>query len=148
MATETFSGARAIFGINGQPIGFTSACRGEESIQYEPVDVLDLLRVKEWVPVGYRASLSTGIFRVPKSPLKKYTKAGGLEIFPLEANILTSGDLDCSVVDRLTGEVIGGFIGCKAQAKTFDIGPRGLVMDNLSFVAIAMADESEIPAVA
>ena len=70
---------------------------GSESIDYEPVDVLDLLEVKEFVPVAYRATLSAQIFRVIGKSLKR------LGIFPEEKNILTTGDLTCHIEDSLDG---------------------------------------------
>lgn len=130
MAANVFSGARARFKIDGVPVGFAAGVSGSESIDYEPVDVLDLLEVKEFVPVAYRATLSAQVFRVIGSSLKK------LGIFPQEQNILTTGDLTCSIEDRLTGENMAEFQQCKAQEHTFDVTARGIVSENVTFVTI------------
>lgn len=105
---------------------------------YEPVDVLDLLEVKEFVPVAYRATLSAQVFRVIGSSLKK------LGIFPQEQNILTTGDLTCSIEDRLTGSNMAQFEQCKAQEHTFDVTARGIVSENVTFVTIRMRDEFDL----
>lgn len=92
------------------------------------------------MPVAYRATLSAQIFRVVGKSLKS------LGIFPVEENILTSGDLTCSLQDRLTGETLAQFQQCRAQEHTFDVTARGMVSENTTFVTIRVRDESEIPA--
>jgi hypothetical protein len=140
-STPVFSGARAIFKINQNEIGYASGVNGSESIDYEPVEVLDLLQVKEFVPVAYRATLAAQIFRIIGNSLKKQS------IFPRNNmdTILTSGDLTCSVQDRMTGETMANFLNCKAQEHSFDITARGIVSENVNFVTIKMMDESDAP---
>jgi len=138
MAANVFSGARARFKIDGVPVGFAAGVSGSESIDYEPVDVLDLLEVKEFVPVAYRATLSAQVFRVVGSSLKR------LGIFPQEQNILTTGDLTCAIEDKLTGETMAQFEQCKAQEHTFDVTARGIVSENVTFVTIRMKDEYDL----
>jgi hypothetical protein len=137
--SNVFSGARARFKINGNVVGFGAGVSGSESIDYEPVDVLDLLEVREFVPVAYRATLSAQIFRVIGSSLK------ALGIFPTEENILTSGDLTATVEDILTGNTMASFQACKCQEHTFDITARGIVSENVNFVTIRLRDEFDIP---
>ena len=139
MATNVFSGARARFKIDGEVVGFAGGVSGSESIDYEPVDVLDLLEVREYVPVAYRATLSAQVFRVIGQSLK------ALGIFPIQENILTSGDLTCTVEDRITGNTMSQFEGCKAQEHSFDISARGLVSENITFVTVRLRDEFERP---
>lgn len=69
-----------------------------------------------------------------------------LGIFPLEQNILTTGDLTCTVEDRLTGETVAQFEECKASEHTFDITARGIVSENVTFVTIRLRNEFELPA--
>jgi len=136
--STVFSGTRARFKINGQKVAYAGGVNGEESIDLEPVDVLDLIEVLEHVPVAYRANLNTNIFRVINSSLKN------MGIFPKESNILTSGALEASVEDTQTGQTAYLFMGVKAQTKSFDITARGLSTENIAFVAIRCFDESEI----
>ena len=135
---NVFSGARARFKVNGTPVAYAAGVSGSESIDYEPVDVLDLLEVREFVPVAYRATLSAQIFRVIGQSLKE------IGIFPQQQNILTSGDLDCTIEDKLTGETMAQFQCCKAQEHTFDVTARGIVSENVTFVTIRMRDEFDL----
>lgn len=138
MSTLTFAGARARFKINGQKVAYAGGVSGEEAIDYQPVDVLDLVEVFEHVPVGYRASLNANIFRVVGQSLKN------LGIFPKNNNILTSGDLTAAIEDTQTGRNVYAFHGVKAATKTFDLSARALVTENVGFVAIRCIDESQI----
>jgi|TARA_R110002110_G_scaffold39064_7_gene126695 hypothetical protein len=144
---DVFSGARARFTINDRPVGYCAGVSGEEAIDYEPVDTLGFLEVREHVPVAYRASLSAAFFRLIGSPLKKYGgkygKAGNLKIFPILDDILTSGVLSASVEEKLGGKTLATFLGVRAASKTFDVSSRGVVSENCSFVAIRQRDESE-----
>ncbi len=139
MAANVFAGARARFKINGNIVGFAGGVSGSESIDYEPVDVLDLLEVREFVAVAYRATLSAQIFRVIGSSLK------ALGIFPTQENILTTGDLTCTVEDTVSGNTMAQFEACKAQEHSFDVSARGIVSENVNFVTIRMRDEFERP---
>jgi len=138
MASNVFSGSRARFKVNGSVVAFAGGVSGSESVDYEPVDVLDLLEVREFVPVAYRATLNAQVFRVIGSSLKQ------LGIFPVEENILTSGDLDCSIEDRITGLTMATFQNCKAQEHSWDVTARGIVSENVTFVTIRVRDESEV----
>jgi len=144
MATETFSGARAIFKIDHIPVGFAGGVSGEEVIDYEPVNVLNMLEVREHVPVAYRCSLNAQVFRVINSPLKRFGDTAQA-IFPVQSQILYTGELVASIEDKLhEGVIAAQFEGVKASGHTFDVSARGLVSENVSFVAIRVKDESEI----
>lgn len=139
-ASKTFSGARAVFLINSVPVAFAGGVGGEEQIDYEPVDVLALLEVREFVPVAYRSSLSAQVFRVVGDSLKK------LGILPRQEEIITSGDLEAAVQDVVTRQTICLFQGVRCSGHTWDITARGIVQENVSFVSIRVLDEFENPA--
>lgn len=139
MASHTFSGARAIFLVNGAAVGFASGVSGEEMIDYEPVDVLNLLEVREYVPVAYRTSLNAQIFRVVGDSLK----AQG--ILPVLEDIITSGDLEAAVQDSVTRNTIMLFQGVRCSGHSWDVTARGIVSETVPFVAIRVLDESESP---
>lgn len=139
MASNTFSGARAVFLIDGVPVAFAGGVSGEEMVDYEPVDVLALLEVREHVPVAYRTSLNAQVFRVVGQSLKK------LGILPRQEDIITSGDLEAAVQDTVTSNTIALFQGVRCSGHTFDITARGIVQDNVSFVSIRVLDEFENP---
>lgn len=137
--SRTLSGARARFKINGEKVAYAGGVSGEEAVDLEPVDVLDLIEVLEHVPVGYRANLNANIFRVVGASLKV------LGIFPQNTNILTTGELEASVEDTLEeGRIAYLFQGVKAASKGFDMSARSLVTENISFVAIRCLDESQV----
>lgn len=139
-ASKTFSGARAVFLINSVPVAFAGGVSGEEQIDYEPVDVLALLEVREFVPVAYRTSLNAQVFRVVGDSLKK------LGILPRQEEIITSGDLEAAVQDVVTRQTICLFQGVRCSGHTWDITARGIVQENVSFVSIRVLDEFENPA--
>lgn len=140
MASFTFSGARCVFLINSTPVAFAGGVSAEEMIDHEPVDVLALLEVREFVPVAYRTSLNAQVFRVVGESLKK------LGILPRQEDIITSGDLEAALQDRVTGETIALFQGVRASGHSWDVTARGIVQDQVSFVSIRVLDESENPA--
>ncbi len=137
-ASATFSGARAIFLINSIPVAYAGGVSYEEMIDYEPVDVLANLAVQEFVPVAYRTSLNAQIFRVVGGSLK----AAG--IMPRLENIIQSDDLTAAIQDTVTRETIALFLGVRSSGVSADISARGIVSQNVSFVAIKVQDESEV----
>jgi hypothetical protein len=135
---QVFSGARARFKINNVTVGYAGGVSGEESIDYESVDVLDLLEVKEHVPVAYRSSLSAQIFRVIGNSLK----AQG--IFPTPEAIINSEALTAVIEDaEVTGQNMATFVGVRTAGHTFDVTARGIVTENVNFVSIRVSDESQ-----
>ena len=139
-APQVFSGARARFRFAGVTVGYAAGVSGEETIDYEPIEVLDLLSVREHVPVAYRCSLSAQIFRVVGDSLKKQG------IFPKPENIITSNALSAAVEDRgITGKTTSLFTGVRTAGHTWDTTARGVVSENVNFVAIKVADEYENP---
>lgn len=140
MAAQVFSGARARLKIDGVVIGFAGGVSGSESIDYEPVDVLNLLEVKEFVPVAYRATLSAQMFRIIGRSLQQQ----GIMPNGNDMSILTSGDLTVAVEDKLTGQTMALFEEVKCQEHSFDVTARGIVSENVNFVCIRVRQEGEI----
>lgn len=140
---EVFSGARARFNLGGQQIGYAGGVSGEETIQYEEVDVLDLLEVKEHVPVAYRCTLNAQIFRIIGKSLK------AIGVFPTMSQIVTSVGMSATVENATKTpnqqqSIAQEFVGVRTSGHSFDITARGLVSENVNFVAIRTSDESEI----
>jgi hypothetical protein len=144
---EVFSGARARFVIDGNTVGYCAGVSGEEAIDYEPINTLDFLEVREHVPVSYRASLSAAFFRLIGSPLKAYSgrngDEGNMQIFPILEDVLTSGVMSCAIQDKFN-TTIALFEEVRASSKTFDVSSRGVVSENCAFVAIRQRDESQL----
>lgn len=92
------------------------------------------------MPVAYRATLNAQIFRV----IGKSVKAQGL--FPTPNKIINSVAMTAAIEDaEITGKTIALFTGVRTAGHTFDITARGLVSENVTFVAIRVADESQSP---
>jgi len=138
MASNTFSGARAIFLIDSVPVAFAGGVSGEETVEYEPIDVLGMLEVREHVPVAYRTSLNAQVFRVIGNSIK----AQG--ILPRLEDIITSPDLSAAITDTVTRATMALFQGVRCSGHTFDVTARGIVQENVTFVAIKVRDESEL----
>lgn len=138
-ASNTFSGARAVFEIEGTPVGFAGGVSGEEMIDYEPVDVLNLLEVREHVPVAYRVSLNASIFRVVGQSLKQQ------KIMPRLEEIITSADMTATITDSVTSRIAQMFEHVRCAGHSFDITARSIVSENVPFVAIRTRDEFENP---
>ena len=139
---QVFSGPRALFHVNETPIGYASNVSGEETVDYEPVEVLDLLEVREHVPVAYRTSLNAAIFRVIGSSIK------AMGMFPSIQDLITSDAMSASIENAVAVNGERGstaqFSGVRCAGHTWDVTARGLTSDNVTFVAIKVLDESEI----
>lgn len=138
-ASKTFSGARAVFLINSAPVAFAGGVSGEENITWEPVDVLSLLEVREFVPTSYVVSLNAQVFRVVGQSLKQ------LGILNRQEDIITGGDLEAAIQDTVTRQTICLFQGVRCSGHSWDVTARGIVQENVTFVAIRCLDESELP---
>lgn len=148
--TRVFSGARSIFLFNGEPVGFASGVSGSEEIQYEPVETLDHLEVREHVPVGYRTTLSAQVFRTVSQGASDDVNAPGSlkqqRIFPKFEDIFRIQGVDAVIQDdaRVSGKILHQFQGVKTSSYNFNITPRAIVGQNVNFVAIRAFDESEV----
>ena len=138
---RVLSGARARLKINGQDVLYATNATYSEEIQYDPVEVLDLLEVAEHVPTAYRVTFSAQHVRGVGEPIKNRE---GLTIMPRLEDILTSGELTASVEDSVTGAIVANIERVRATRYTQNIGARGMVLTDVEFVAIRIRDESEI----
>lgn len=147
--TKTFSGARAIFYYNGTPVAYASGCNGSEEIIFEPIDVLDHIETMEFVPVGYRVTFGATIFRTIAQGSSSKDAPGSLKeqgIFPKFKDILTKEGVDAFIQDVLTGKTVFLVTETKAQRYDFSVTARGVMAQNMSFVAKRIMDESEVGA--
>ncbi len=139
MPTQTYTGARAIFKINGVKIALATGVTVNENINYEPIHVLDLLEVEEFCEVSYDCSLSCETMRViGNSP----TQQG---IFPKEdlLSILNQPELTAELYDVITGQLVVRVEGVKPQGNNFDVRAGQVVANNLTFVCKRVLDVSE-----
>lgn len=148
--TRVFSGARSLFLFNGDVVGFANGISGSEEIQYEPVETLDHLEVREFVPVGYRVTLGAQVFRTVSQGASDDLNAPGSlkqqQIFPKFNDIFRIQGVDAVIKDdaRLSGKILHQYEGVKTSSYNFNVTPRGIVGQNVSFVATITKDESEV----
>jgi len=138
-----------VFLFNGEIVGFASGVSGSEEIQYEPVDTLDHLEVREHVPVGYRVTLGAQLFRTVSQGASDDVNAPGSlkqqQIFPKFDQIFRIQGVDAVIQDhQVTGKILHQFQTVKTSSYNFNITPRGIVGQNVNFVAIRALDESEV----
>jgi len=141
-----FTGARARFSINGVKVGYARNVALTESITYEPVAVLDNIEVEEYVPTGYEVRFTASMFRIIGETLKTLTwfpPVGGNVEEHLE-NILVSGELTATIEDTKTTRIFATVEQVKIASHNWTIDARGVVGEDVEFVAIRVRDESEI----
>jgi hypothetical protein len=143
---RTLTGARARFMMNGKKVGFATNINGGEEIEYQPQEVVGNIRVQENVPVAYRVSFSAGYIRIVGETLKSqnYFPKSGKNSDEHVQNILLQEDLTAVIEDVKTDKPIMMVEELKASSKNFTISARGIVGEDVTFVATVMKDESEI----
>jgi len=136
MASQTMTGPKTIFRLNGVQIAFASNASWNENIQLEEVNVLDVIEVKELAEVGYRVDLSCQTFRVQNESVKQ------LGIMPRLEDILLSGEITAEVVDRQTNSVLLLMEGVKLEARQTTVDARGLMTETWNFRGRKSSDEA------
>ena len=140
------TGARARFSIQGVKVGYARNVAVSEEIQYDPVEILDNIEVEEFVPVAYRVTFTASQFRIIGESLKSlnlFPKRGPNTEAHLE-NILISGDLTATIEDINTLTVISTLEQVKVASHNWTVDSRGVVGEDITFVATRVLDESEI----
>lgn len=132
------TGSRVVFRIDGERVFYATTISYNESIEHEPIDVLDNIRTEEHVPVSYRVDFSVETFRIADKSVKQ------LGIMPVLDEILNTGDLTAEFVDTPTGKTIGLILGVRLTGRSGNVPTRGSARETLSFVGTIMRDESEV----
>lgn len=143
---KIYTGARARFSMEGKVIGYARNVSGSESIEYIPVEVLDNVEVEEHVPVAYRVTLSASMFRIVGATLKSNSlfPSNGQNTAEHLLNILNVGEMSAQLEDTKTGKIIAQFTQVKVASHNFTVDAKGLVGNDVEFVAIRQQDESEV----
>ena len=159
MQSEVFSGARAIFKLQGQAVGYAVGCSGSTGINYQPLSVLGHLEVVEHVPTAYTVELSANMARIAKATrVNKYDNfpalradiEGGIGSPQIMAgfgsnglNILQSGEMQAVIYDIVTKKSLYVISGVKASQKSWDIQAGGMVSESVTFVARLSSEDGE-----
>lgn len=140
-----FTGARARFSIDGVKVGYARNVNVSEAINYEPVNVLDNIEVEEHVPIGYEVTFTASQFKIIGETLKSldwFPRTGANTAQHLE-NILISGDLTATIEDTKSNKIFATLEQVKIQSHNWTIESRGVVGEDVTFVAIRVKDEFE-----
>jgi len=141
-----FTGARARFSINGVKVGYARNVAVTEQVEYFPAECLDNIEVEEHVPIAYRVQFTASMFRIIGETIKTlgfFPEVGGNTEEHL-ANILVSGDLVATIEDTKTSKIFATLEQVKIASHSWAIDARGIVGEDLEFVATRIRDESEI----
>lgn len=140
------TGARARFSINGIRVGYGSNISISENIDYQPIDVIGNIMTEEHVPIGYNVRFTASTFKIVGETLKTlgFFPEVGANSDALLTNILTLGDMTATIEDTKTGAVIATVEQVHVTSHNFSITSRGVVSEDVEFVAIRVRDESEI----
>lgn len=148
MATKgkLFTGARARFSINAIKVGFARNVTVREELQLDPVEVMDNIEVEEFVPVAYRVTFSASMFIIIGETLKNrnWFPDTGQTTEEHLTNILNTGDLEATIEDTRTNETFATLEQVRIQSHNWTIDARGVVGEDVEFVAIRLKDESEV----
>lgn len=137
MALEVFTGPRCRFSLNGVPVALGRNVAASEEIVYDPLEVLNNIEVVEHVPVGYRCSMTASqILQVDKTlELLNLWPNKGLTPQTHLRNILTLPKLVAQIEDEITPGIVAQVIDVKCASRNFSVDARGMVPQELSFVA-------------
>lgn len=136
-----FTGARARLSMEGTKIMYATNVSYGEEVEHLPLEVLDQFEVAEWVPVAYRVSFGAQMARVVGNPVKN---RDGVKLFPRVEDILSSPEMTAQIEDSPSGTIVANVERIKCTGYDVPANARGLVMQDLRFVAIRVRDESEI----
>lgn len=143
---RVFTGARARFLLDGKKVGYCTNVAGSEEIQYDAIEVLDNIQVEEHVPIAYRVTFTASLVRIIGETIKSlgyFPQHGSSEAEHLQ-NILLTGELVAVIEDNKTSKPMMTLEQVKVASNNFTINARGIVGQDLTFVAIRMRDESEV----
>jgi len=143
---RVFTGCRALFMLRGAKVGYATNVAGSEEIQWDPVEVLDNIQVEEHVPVAYRVTFTASLVRIVGETVKSLGWWPQQGTGPEEhlRNILLQGELVAVIQDNKTKKIMMTLEQVKLASHNFSINARGMVGQDLTFVAIRMKDESEV----
>lgn len=134
--SQTFTGPRAIFKIQGVEVAYASNVNYNISHDHQPIETLDHLAPLEYAEVGYKVDFSCSTFRVAGR------SAVQLGIQPKLEDILTQPELVVELQDRIKQITILRITGVKMTGRSGSVDARGVGTENWSFVGLKASDEA------
>lgn len=137
MSSNTITGARSIFKVNGNKIAFTNSLSYNINQGLAPIDVLDQLTPAEFAETSYSVDFQASTFRVyNQSPIQ-------LGVQSRLEDLLNQGELTVEVHDRQNAGAPALLIErCKMQSRSGSFDARGVWQETWSFVGIKASDEA------
>lgn len=137
MSSNTITGARAIFIVNGNKVAYTNSLNYNISQNLTPIDVLDQLVPAEFAETGYAVDCQCSSFRVYNSSPMQLGIQARLE------DLLNQGELTIEVHDRQNPGAPALLIErCKMSGRSGSFDARGVWQEQWSFVGIKFSDET------
>jgi hypothetical protein len=136
-SSKIMHGARAIVQIKGKQVGlFTNVSYGS-TYDVQPAYILGRFSPAELAYVGAEPiSISAQGFRViGQGP---YVSSQ----MPLLQNLLTAEDMDFSIYDRQTNQLVMKVTGVRHTGFNTSVAPRALEEMSLNFIGLRLSDES------
>lgn len=154
---RSLHGGRALFFIHTpdgvREMGYGGGVEAEDMIIFEEAVVLGKMKVQEHIPVGYHVTRFTcQRIRLLSDGLTGDSGEGALPaIFPRHGNndaeflnnLLAQDEIFCTLQDVSTGIVFATLEDVKVAGRALNVVPRRLVLEDISFVAVAIKDETE-----
>jgi hypothetical protein len=140
--SNTLTGARCSFQINGVQLGFASNVSWSRSINYAPLQVLGNIEVVSHIPQSYTATLTCNNFYLLGTTLVTYgfmAKVGNSaqEHF---ANITALNELTAVVEDIQSQTIIAICEGCRAESSSIQVSQGNYMSEDVNFVVRRIAD--------
>jgi hypothetical protein len=135
----SIGGARALFFINGQKVGYATGVSANETLRQIPVEALGDVYVKEHELVAVMVTMQADFVRMKASSLQeKGVWPRGTTLEMLAFNDVT---MTAEIVDQTTGETIYKVDEVVAETQSWRIDKNSVLMVNASFRGIRMRDD-------
>jgi hypothetical protein len=140
---NVLTGGRVRFFLNGKPMGYAMGVNVTETLQQEPINVLDNIRPVEFATVGYSVQLRCQIYRLPNRDL---VAAGlwpqqGRTPDEMKRLFLDFEPMTADLYDSYSNAWVGKVFGVVPTTRTLNFQNRGIVMNDVTFVAVGFSDE-------
>lgn len=143
--SKVLTGVRARFKLGGVVVGYATGVSARESITYEPVKTLNNVQVAEHAPVDYDVSLTADFVRIVGESMKSAGYMPKVGQSPEEhiRNIVTMPTMTAVLEDNVTGKIVRILEEVKMADTNLNIMARGVVGENVTFVAKRSRDEAD-----
>jgi len=138
-ANRAISGAQARIYLNDTFIGWASSVSVQENIQNVRVDVLGNIDSEEIEPVGRTVSMTCEVVRIKRKPIESYNawpEGGTVAVVNFPA-------LRFVIYNDVDDEPIAVVKGAKPESKSWRIGAREVVTQNVTYQALSLDDNPD-----